>query len=394
MRAPQWQVCLALLVGASLAFAACHSGPDHAPYASDTPTPGGTNNDAGIELPPGDGSSGPPNCGGQTLPTVVNRPTLYFVIDRSGSMSSPMPNSTLTRYEAAVQAVGDALLAVGQRVRYAAAIYPANVDDAGCDPGEEIFVPQDGDAPKADGSPGLVLATLLSRLKLQTPNGSTPTAATLKALNRKLLALGDQASLVLVTDGAPNCNEQASCSSEQCIPDLERDDAGNGTCGKDFSCCDPNLFGAIARENCIDSDGTEAAVAALAKLGIGTYVVGLPGSETYAAVLDRLAQAGGHPNSGATAYYAATDTSELSAALYAIGTGVTIACDIALQQVPDDLNHLNVYFDDQVVPYDPVNGWTWAGSDHVSLVGDACATLQSGTVGKLQFVYGCQTIVR
>ncbi len=381
-----------------LAFAlgalGCHGDPERAPAAGSgvprTNTPdGGVVVDSG-----GNDPAGPPNCGGQTLPAVVDQPVLYFVFDRSGSMTETMPGTDVTRYQAALQAVGEALQPVGNRARYGAAVYPLSGSNGSCGAGEEVFAPEPGDPLKSDGSTGPVLKTFLNRLRLQTPQGSTPTAATLRALRPTLQALGGTTSVVLVTDGAPNCNARARCDSSKCIPDLERAPIGDELCGDRISCCDPAEVGTGAGANCIDDDGAEAAVSELAALGIPTYVVGLPGSETYAAVLDRLARAGGVPNSGSTAYFATTDSASLSSALYDIGAGVSIPCEIELPRLPADLSQINVYFDGEAVPFDPEQGWSWLGDAAVALRGTACETLQSGALGSVQVVYGCQTIVR
>ncbi len=65
-----------------------------------------------------------------------------------------------------------------------------------------------------------------------------------------------------------------------------------------------------------------------------TYVIGMPGAEAYADVLDRLAIAGGTARDGAPSYYDAADTGALGEALYAIGTGVAISCSIELESAP------------------------------------------------------------
>jgi len=380
---------------ACLLVASCHSDSDRAPFAGGVDP--GLTRDGGIVLPPGDpNNTGPPNCGGQTLQAVVDKPLLYFVIDRSGSMSAVMPDSRLTRYEAAVEAVGEVLASVGHRVRYGATVYPSGSSAGNCGAGQQVFAATDGDPLEdvgADGE-GPVLKLLLNRLKLQSLGGATPTAATLQSVGRRVGGLAKSVSVVLVTDGAPNCNARASCGSELCIPDLEGVEISEGVCGVDFSCCDEELFGIGAGSNCVDEDGSAEAVGTLADAGIRTFVVGLPGSKTFGSVLNRLAEAGGTPRAGSTAYFAAEDSESLADALHEIGAGVTIPCEVELTKVPDDLTRLNLYFDQDVVPQDPDNGWTWSGTSALTLVGAACDTLKSGAVSELQIVYGCETILR
>ena len=380
---------------ACLLVASCHSDSDRAPFAGGIePSP---TNDGGIVIPPGNThDSGPPNCGGQTLEAVIDKPLLYFVIDRSGSMSALMPDSRLTRYEAAVEAVGEVLASVGHRVRYGVTVYPSGSSAGNCGAGQQVFAATDGDplSESNEAGEGPVLELLLKRLKTQSLGGATPTAATLESVGRRVEGLAKSVSVVLVTDGAPNCNARASCTSELCIPDLEGVELAEGVCGEDFSCCDEELFGAGAGSNCVDETASVEAVSGLADAGIRTFVVGLPGTQTFASVLDRLAEAGGAPRSGSTAYFATDDSASLAAALHEIGAGVTIPCEVELTKVPDDLTRLNLYFDQDVVPQDPNNGWTWSGNSALTLVGEACDSLKSGAVSELQIVYGCETILR
>lgn len=354
--------------------------------------------DGGIHI---DGSvgGGPPTCGGGTIQAITHPPLLYFVIDRSGSMSEAIDEAGTQKYAAALTAIGTLLDGIGSRVRYGAAIYPATDIDSSCQAGFQLFPPTLGDAPSKipAGGRGPILRELMNRLSGYRPGGATPTAATLSALTPRIAGYassGDPTIVVLVTDGAPNCNLAARCTSSQCIPDIEAAVTQQGSlCGKEISCCDPSL-GANAGGNCIDAAGSEAAVAELAAANIRTFVVGMPGSEVYARTLDALASVGGTARATLPRYYAVSDAAALSSALTEIGSSVTISCDVELAQPPDDPALVNVYFDEQVVPRDPENGWDYRGAAAFSLSGDACRTLQSGAVREVQIAYGCQTIVR
>jgi hypothetical protein len=68
-----------------------------------------------------------------------------------------------------------------------------------------------------------------------------------------------------------------------------------------------------------------------------------------------------------------------------------IRCDISLATPPTDKGFTNVYFDCDVLKFDPADGWTWSGEDAVTLHGDACAKLKSGTVSQVKVVTGCPT---
>jgi hypothetical protein len=235
---------------------------------------------------------------------------------------------------------------------------------------------------------------LLGRLSAFPPAGSTPTAATLTAILADADRLGERTSVVLVTDGAPNCDVDLSCPSGACIPDIERATVEGLVCGVEFSCCDPKVVGAGAGGNCIDADATEAAVAALREAGIDTYVIGMPGSEAYGSLLDRLAAAGGTARASAPTYYAVSAVTELNEALLEIGTGLSIQCEIELAAPPEDRDLVNLYFDGKLLELDPENGWDWTAEAALSARGEACAALRSGDIREVQIVYGCRTVVR
>jgi hypothetical protein len=336
-------------------------------------------------------------CGDQQIPAISDPPNLYFIVDRSGSMADILPGSTSSKYENARIAISVMLRAVGHRVNYGAAVFPNFTDPDGCTIGQQVFPTEAGDPPSyaAKGENGPVLTTLLTRLGDTAPSGGTPTAGTLTALEPTVLGLsGKKTYVVLMTDGAPNCNVDLTCSADQCIPNIEHDFIGNTSCDSTVNCCDPKQVGDTGIGYCVDSDATEAAVAAYEKAGVDTYVVGMPGSEAYAELLGRLATAGNTARVGATPYYAVTDTSELTAALTAIGAQVAITCDLPLAMAPADESLVNVYFDDQIVPFDATNGWQWASGNSIQIVGAACTTLSSGNVLNVQVLSGCPTVVR
>jgi hypothetical protein len=347
-------------------------------------------------LGPGKLEDGPPTCGGQLLAATVDAPVLYFVFDRSGSMSDPIASGGPSKYEAALDAIEVVLRSIGHRVRYGAAVYPSDGDAPSCIPGAEVFPPTQGDAPSrvVEGQDGIILSTFMQRIEAHPPDGATPTSSTLLVVARNLAKVKTRAYVVLVTDGAPNCNAAAACTSADCIPDIERVWLGDERCGDDgLSCCDTQ-FGAEAGANCVDGDASVAAVQNLAARGVDTYVVGMPGSEAYRNVLERLAVAGNTARDAAPGYFAVTDTDALTNALFEIGTGLSIGCDIALEAAPADPSLVNVYFDAELVVQDPNEGWDYGESGALAIHGSACTALKSGEVRQVKVTYGCETIVR
>jgi hypothetical protein len=347
-------------------------------------------------------SGGPPApdagglCGNQIIPTDVDRPNLYFVLDRSGSMADPLPGSPYNKYTNARIAMKDLLLAIGHRVNYGAAVFPApNAGALGCNPGVEVFKTRPGDPVSyaQAGQVGPVLNGLLVTLANYSPDGGTPTAATLAALVPTLTALPGKTFVILATDGAPNCNAGLSCDASTCTLNIEDDSLDGQPCDATFNCCDPTHV-QDGELDCEDGSATTLAVSLLAQSGIETYVIGMPGSEQYSTLLDQLATAGGTARSTSPSYYPVTNTTDLIDTLKQIGVHVAISCDIDLGQVPPDPNQVNVYFDKTLVPSSPSDGWTWTGPSSIELTGAACSELMSGDVLQVQIVAGCPTQVK
>jgi len=372
------------------ALAACGGKEDRPPPANfapprDSAKPAPT----GIPIP-----SGPPaGCGDEEIAAIVEVPRLYFVIDRSGSMSGALPGKTRTKWRAAQSAVVSLLRAIGHRVEYGAATFPGT--SSSCDAGRQLVPFTRGDPPNPSSSrDGPVLQSFIDRLSLLEPAGGTPVAATIAELAPVLQGSGDARTyVILVTDGAPNCNTDAACGTSACIPDIEGAFIEGELCGVEFSCCDPAVVGRGAGGNCVDDEAAFAEVQALAEAGVPTYVVGMPGAEPFAQLLDRLAEAGGTARDTTPRYFAVEDEAELGEALLQIGAGVAIDCDLALSEVPEDASLVNVYYDGAVVAYDPENGWEWDGDSALTLRGAACDELRSGRVANVAIVYGCNTVI-
>jgi hypothetical protein len=301
--------------------------------------------------------------------------------------------SPYSKYENARIAISVMLRAVGHRVRYGAGVFPALLNQDGCAPGVQVFPTTPGDPPSyaARGENGPILNDLLTRLGNLPPSGGTPTAATLLELEPTIEGLaGKKTYVVLMTDGAPNCNLELRCGVDACIPNIEHQAVSGMNCDDNFNCCSPKL----GAGDCVDADDTEAAVAAYERAGVDTYVVGMPGSEAYASLLGRLALAGNTARPGNTPYYAVSDTAQLSDALRGIGAHVAISCDLSLSEAPDNPELVNVYFDDQVVPGNDNDGWRYTGEKSIRFLGDACTRLGSGDVLTVQVLSGCPTVVR
>jgi hypothetical protein len=159
------------------------------------------------------------------------------------------------------------------------------------------------------------------------------------------------------------------------------------------NCCDPN--GASGPQGCLDGARAAAAVGALKASGIETFVLGIPGSAPYAAVLDQLAIAGGTSRGSEPQYYRVdtADGDALGAALAAIAAKVTASCTFQLVQAPTAPGDVNVYVGGKVVPRDGPNGWTLIGTT-LTLEGATCDDLLSGKAVSLRVVEGCPTVTQ
>ncbi|WP_437568771.1 vWA domain-containing protein [Sorangium sp. So ce542] len=342
------------------------------------------------EFDPGPGgSSGPPPvdagglCGNQVHEvTIAEAPNLYFVLDASGSMLSPA-SSRATRYDRVREAAVDLVRNLGPLINVGAAVFPLDAtSDAPCKPGGEVFPVTPGD-PFAASQEG---ATTTSRLRSATrvePLGGTPTAATLAALTPSLVELPGKTIVVLATDGGPNCNSAATCGAEECIANIEQQ------CPQE-NCCTPS--GLSGPGGCLDRGDTVAAIERLAASGIEVYVVGIPGSEFYGDVLDQMALAGGTAQFVSPFYFKVDDLDTLGNVLSKIAS-IVVSCEFDLVDPPPEDGQTNVYLDEELVPYDPEDGWRWKSPAVVELLGDACQKLKSGRVGQVQIVSGCPTEV-
>jgi hypothetical protein len=376
---------LSCVLGAVLAAAACVDvSNDHfliTSGAGGSGGQGGQGGQGGDTLSLDSGSGGPPAadasgyCGNQVHALTLQPLTVYFIFDISGSMSTPVSGGT--RYSlvqgAAVSLVND----LRYVIKAGAAAFPLQSSENPCAPGGEIFPPA-LDAPQAFNQATAPLV----------PYGGTPTAATLLALAPKLAALPGKVIAVLSTDGGPNCNASAMCTLAECTENIEGCAPGDTCCADAVNCCAPG--GPAGPLNCVDEAATVQAVSAVAATGVKVYIVGIPGSQVYADVLTSMAFAGKAEAPSTPFYYDVQDLSTLTSVFKTIA-GAEVPCDITVDDPPSMQGDTNVYLDQTIVLYDPVNGWTWSAPNVVTLHGAACAELQSGAVSQVQVVSGCPT---
>lgn len=384
-----WRALLLALAAVALPLACATK--KRAPLAATGPTDSGTSGtDAGLMLDVDQPPTGP--CGSDSIPAISNPPNISFIIDHSQSMSEPLAGSGISKYGNAQIALRDVLRVIGHRVNYGVTIFPG-LEGMGCQAGDELMKVGPGDPPSyaRAGKNGPRLKSLLQRLQIADTDGGTPTAATLTKALESLSQLEGQTYVVLVTDGAPNCNLDLMCNAAACIPNIEHQAV---ECTSSFNCCAPVADRPEANLSCVDASATVAAVQALSDAGIKTFVVGMPGSEPYEALLNQMAEAGGTARTGDTEYYPVNDTEALEQSLIGIAASVAISCDIPLDYEPPDRDFVNVYFDGALVEYDPDGGWEWTADGQVAIRGAACDQLLAGDVLEVQVLAGCKTVVK
>jgi hypothetical protein len=322
-------------------------------------------------------------CGSEEIPILPSVPNLYFVLDTSGSM---LDNSKWTNVRSVVAGlIGD----LGADARFGAAVFPAPDSGDTCASGVEVMALRLGD------TTGQTAAAFLSATAL-TPQGGTPTAATFRALLPKVQGFSGVTSLILATDGGPNCDPDiATCTIDMCTANIDGVKVnGVQVCFADQTpnCCAAPPDGQPL--GCLDGDATAQAIAAIAAIGVPTYVMGIPGSAPYGGVLDQLAVAGGTARPTEPQYYAvdSADTVALGSALREIAAQTLKSCSLSLSQSPKDPSQVNVYVNGSVVPSDGPNGWSLNGQQ-ITVEGAACGGIQApGSPPVVKVLQGCPTV--
>jgi hypothetical protein len=326
---------------------------------------------------------------------------VMLVMDKSGSMIERPEGYRLTKWDAVRAALAEALAAVQDQMWWGLQLFPLDTLGGGstapyyCEIGCCVQRPDFGpNIPIGAGS--RTVPEILEVLDRLDPDGGTPTAGALRVVY-DYFSHGDGANLtgdryvLLATDGAPNCNPHLECDASQCIMNISED--GSCTPGG-YNCCidDP--------EACLDDDAAVERIEALRSIGVRTIVMGIPGVDVYADTLDRLAEAGGLPNtSGPRHFYsvsAAGGTAELTETLESIAGRLLRTCEVVLNSPPPPDRTLNVAVECAIIPrIDPGGaGWWLDDSDlpvGIVLEGDACDEIRNTPHARVAVLTGCPT---
>lgn len=334
-------------------------------------------------------------CGGDRVDAEPVDVNLLFVIDRSESMEGTPEGFSSPKWETLVAALKESLAGIRGKMAVGLQFFPDPAEgaaDAHCG------MPTDGSLSVPIGESELTVPVIEQKLDQSLPTGSTPTADAL-ALAREYFAsegadLEGKKYVLLALDGGPNCNDTLSCGEDTpaaralCTQSYDKPMA----CGEmaPFNCCNEQPKG------CLDATRVVNEVEQLRDAGIITLVVGIPGSEPYADVLDALAEAGGAKASDdSPKYFKVEDPDALTRALSDLSLNLIKSCELQLETEPPDVLKINVYLDDLVVPQSGEDGWELDSSSAPSTIrlkGATCAELETNGAGSIRVEFGCPTI--
>lgn len=311
----------------------------------------------------------PNACEVVSVEATREAPSVLVLLDRSGSMYVP----PLDRWTPAVSAINQVVGTHEGGIAFGLGIFG---EGYGCGSGRVRIPPGPGTA--AD------IASQLSGDPAMVTGGGTPTAAMLELAARYYATRGGDGPryVVLVTDGAPNCNALQS---------------GRTRCICTLTDCESTPSPWLG---CLDDRNTIDAVGALAAAGIPTWVIGYDTPEL-ANTLDAMALAGG---TGRSTYIPVEDQATLSAALDGIAAEL-VSCAFTLSAAPGDPSYVRVLLDGAAVPHgsqmpasgslDPAITGTFVieGGNRVRLEGAACERLQDGQPHDLTITRECEPVI-
>ena len=337
------------------------------------------------------------------------KPALFLVVDKSGSMGLEV-SPGVKRIDAMKSAMGTFLTQAGSSAHLGMLPYPASVEAMQLCAGGDIAnvatagVPLD-EGDEDDARLGQVAMTVKSAIDGLQPGGGTPTNATMRSLTtyQPLLSKDRDRFAVLLTDGLPNCNDELDPQLTTCTCTQPK--------GSPTSACQAS-DGMRLRNQCLDDQGSAAAVDLLNVKGVRTIVIGFGADVANplgAATLAQMAAAGGFTrpckldsdcNAGDTcspggvdpcgrpastcgqSYFQAGNAAELGRVLQAIKDSVT--CPPCLQVItapPSDPSLISVIVDGAPTQSGPD---TWQYRDNatapgVEFVGALCSKLMNST---------------
>jgi von Willebrand factor type A domain len=348
----------------------------------------GPGSSGGVGTGSGDGSL-------DVTPDVIEEPTpcipgtftfqlataqLMFVLDRSGSMDFSLtsdvtpPPGTPSRWTTLRDALFQTITPFDQSLAMGAKFFPDPVPpDALDDPTVACQSSTGVDVPPATGN----VNAILNVLDTTSPAGGTPTASALtNAASFLSIQRSVNRTIVLATDGAPNCN--ASLDPQTC------------TCTTPMNPCQRDND----QYSCLDDIATLGVITDIFQnRKIPVYVIGIGSQDDpqFLSVLDQMAVAGGRPRATEPKFFGVASEAEMKDAFATIESSIA-ECTYLTPSSPTDPNAIVVQINGQNIPRDPThtNGWDWVDQTfgELELFGPACVAAQGGEGGPITPVSG------
>jgi len=327
-------------------------------------------------VPPDTGVDGMVPCMPGQFTFVLATAQLMFVIDRSGSMAfsldgivpdrlGNLPPGVLSRWDTLRDALFQTITPLDNQLAMGAKFFP-EVNPGGTAPADEACRTDVG-VPIAPALGNV--NQIINVFDTTVPNGGTPTAEALRLAAQYLSGTrGVARTMVLATDGAPNCNgdlDQTRCTCTSVT----------GNCatapGGEFNCLD-------------DARSISTITDIFQTQKIPVFVIGIGSTERpeFLKVLDDMAVAGGRPRATTPKHYNVQSAADLQSALTTIGASIA-KCTYLTPSAPTDPNAISVEINGKSIPRDPthMNGWDWVDQafGELAFFGPACTAASGGT---------------
>ncbi len=373
--------------------------------------------ETGAQAPACSSFSGLSMCDAKESTASKLNVNLLLVIDKSGSMDDTNGFAD-SKWESMKQALEGSLTEVQGDLNIGLSLYPMSADPrfrinkTTCGETKNCCEMPTDSTPQILVGPGTdtVPKIIESFVKIR-PGGGTPTATALEhALEYYIQGAGKDLKgdkyVVLATDGGPNCNAASVCDAAGCTWNIEGR-AGNSVDG--MNAC----LGTSGKQACLDDDATTASIAKLRDAGVQTFVIGVPGSELYGDLLDKMAEEGGRPVEGKKRKYFEVDAKAgvkgLTNIFRTITQDLVTSCDIQLDETPNSFVNVNVAVDCDIIPQtkDGMAGDMGAGGGNSSnknwiidmntepatirLRGEVCKRVEAG-VERVDVILGCPPV--
>ena len=311
---------------------------------------------------------------------------LMFVVDRSGSMAfsldgtrpdqfGSLPPGVSSRWDTLRDALFQTITPFDGELAMGAKFFPEELD------------PNDNTneaACRTDTGVGLApslgnVSNIINVFDTTTPLGGTPTSEAVRLAAQYLAGSRTVArTMILATDGAPNCNEGLDANSCVCTA---ADGVCAGVAGGEF--------------NCLDDTRTVATIQdVFQNQKIPVYVIGIGSTKdpAFLQALNDMALAGGRPRATAPFDYSVGTSAELKTALQSIGDSIA-KCTYLTPSAPTDPNAITVEINGKLISRDTthMNGWDWVDQAFGTLAffGAACEAASAGTPA-ITGVVSCQ----